>query len=581
MPEADAMEAIRVLGARQVLDRVEGGRYRFLHDKLRETAYADIPADRQPRLHRQAAESLETVYRGTSEFPRFHGNLAFHYEHAGDRPRAIEYLERASEHAAHAFADREVSDYLRSALRLDDEQGRRIDPRRRNAWRTTVGMALRGLGELEQSRSQLEQSLMESGHPVPTKSSVAVARHIVRELTLRRSLASPPVAPRASDLEAERALNAYNYVAMIAYHQSDVSAQLFCTFAALKLAPRVGPSPPAAQLYAAAGNILGFFGLRNLAWRYARLSHQIARATGQALSDGVVHQYSGHLAALLGEMDTFDAHIHHSLDVYTRIGHGRFREEALTNIGHLQGLRGQLAKAADTFREIERSGLARGDEQTTGWGMLGQARLAGLMGQTHEALRRLDEAVPRGRDDLSQMEGLGTRALTLAQLGEGVRARQDIAGILKVMEQSSKTSYTSIWAYSNALEALFHLQPTREDMSREDGALARRLIAVFRRFARVIQLARPRLQLWTGVLDAHAGSPRKARGAWTRALDGARRIGLPFDEALAHFWIGRCSTGDQRAVHLREAAEAFDRMQAAWHAAFARQLLESSTELKS
>ena len=55
--------------------------------------------------------------------------------------------------------------------------------------------------------------------------------------------------------------------------------------------------------------------------------------------------------------------------------------------------------------------------------MLGQARLGGLMGQTNEALRRLDEAVPQSRDDLSQMEGLGARALTLAQLGEDFGAR--------------------------------------------------------------------------------------------------------------------------------------------------------------
>ena len=127
MPEADAMDAIRELGARQVLDRAEGGRYRFLHDKLRETAYANIPGDRRSVVHRQAAESLEAVYGTTNEFSRFQGSLAFHYERAGDRPRAIHYLERASEHAAQVFADREVADYLTTALRLDDEQGKRIE----------------------------------------------------------------------------------------------------------------------------------------------------------------------------------------------------------------------------------------------------------------------------------------------------------------------------------------------------------------------------------------------------------------------------------------------------------------------
>ena len=367
----------------------------------------------------------------TEEFPRFQGSLAFHYERAGDRPRAIEHLEKASEHASRAFADRDVVNHLTSALRLDDEQGGRIEPQRRAAWRTAVGMALRGLGEFEDGRRQLEQSLGERGYPVPTKSGFSVARHMLRELALRRSLKSPPVAPRRSDPDAERALNAYNFVAMIAYQQSDVPAQLFCTFAALRLAPRVGPSPPAAQLYAAAGNVLGFFGLTGLAWRYAGLSHEIARATGHALSLGVVHQYSGIWPRSLETCATFDADIHQALEVYTRVGHHRFREEALTNCAHLYGLRGELARSLEAFREIERSGLARDDAQTVGWGSLGQARLMGSMGRTNEALRRFDEAVPRVRDDLSQLEGLAARALTLAQLGEHARARDDIASVLR------------------------------------------------------------------------------------------------------------------------------------------------------
>jgi tetratricopeptide (TPR) repeat protein len=576
MPEAEAMEAIRELAARQVLDRVGGGRYRFLHDQLRETAYQAIPPEECTGLHRRAAESLEAVYGQSSEFAQFHGRLAFHFERAGDAPRAIEYLEKAADGASRAFADREVADYLTSALRLDDEQGRRVEPRRRTAWRTAVGMALRGLGELEQSRAQLEQSLVERGHPVPSGSAAGTARHVLTELALRRSLASPPVAPRPSDPEAERALNAYNYVAMIAYHQSDVLGQVFCTFAALRLAPRVGPSPPAAQLYAAAGNILGYFGLRRLAWRYARLSHQIARATGQALSLGVVHQYSGHLAALLGDMETFDADIHVALEVYTRIGHHRFREEALTNCAHLYGLRGELSRSLETFREIERSGRARDDLQTTGWGLLGEARVAGLMGQTLEALRRFDEAVHKGRDDLSQLEGFAGRALTLAQAGEHVRAREDVARALSVMARSSTSSYTSVWGYSNALEALFLTYMTPGAAAPGDLVTARRLTAAFRRFARIIPLARPRLHLWVGVLEWHSGRRPKARRAWKQALDGARRIGLPIDLALAHFWIGCCTAGDQRAQHLTEAIQSCERLQAAWHAACARRLLDAT-----
>jgi tetratricopeptide (TPR) repeat protein len=342
----------------------------------------------------------------------------------------------------------------------------------------------------------------------------------------------------------------------------------------------VGPSFPAAQLYAAAGNILGFMGLRKRAWRYAALSKQIATATGQELAQGVVHQYSGHLAAFLGDMRTFDADTHRSLELYTRVGHPRFREEALTNCLHLYALRGELRRAVDTAREIERSGAARNDPQTTAWGSLGAARILGLMGHANEALERLTDAMPRSRDDLSRMEGLGALALTRAQLGDHAGAIADITSVLTVMEQSSKTSYTSIWAYSNALEAFFLGYIAGADGGRQELTLARRLMAAFRRFARIIQLARPRLLLWTGVLAWHSGHHRRARRAWTRALAGAQRIGLPLDAALTHFWAGLCTSGAESERHLSEAIPSLDTMQAGWHAAYARRLLDAGSARK-
>jgi hypothetical protein len=104
--------------------------------------------------------------------------------------------------------------------------------------------------------------------------------------------------------------------------------------------------------------------------------------------------------------------------------------------------------------------------------------------------------------------------------------------------------------------------------------MAGRVIAAFRRFARIIPLARPRLQLWSGVMDWQLTRRRRARRAWAQAVGEATRIGLPFDLALARFWIGRSTGGEEGASLLREALQALDRMPAAWHAAQARQWLE-------
>jgi eukaryotic-like serine/threonine-protein kinase len=576
MDESDAMEAIRELKGRQVLDRIDGGGYRFLHDKLRETAYSSVPEQVLPSVHRRAADALETVYGSRDDFPRYHGRLAYHYERAGDRPRAIEYLEKAADTAAQAYADRDVATYLTTALRLDAEQEHRVDLNRRTAWRTAVGMALRGLGEIEQSRATLEEALAEMGQPVATRSALAAARQVLQELVFRRSLASPPIEPRASNPTAERALNAYNYVAMIAYHQTDVPAQVFCTFAGLRLAPLVGPSAPAAQLYAAAGNILGFAGLQTLAWRYANLAKQIAQAAQHSLSTGLVHQYSGHLGAVLGDMAKFERDMMVALETYTQIGHHRFREEALTNIGHLQLLRGQYRDSYETFRDIEESAQARDDPQTRAWGALGQARLAGLLGRTEEALARLDAALGLARDDLSQLDGRATRALFLAQAGDRDCVLTAVRHALDAIERMPTTSYTNLTAYSSTLEALFLVDGAA--VHEEVARMSRRLLAAFRRFARIIRLGRPRLQLWTAVADWHQGRHRRAQRGWIAALQAARRMDLPVDLALTHFWIGRCVPGTGRTEHLHEALRAFEEMEAQWYVRESRRMLAQAPD---
>ena len=139
LPDArsGAMDAIRELGARQVLDRAEGGRYRFLHDKLRETAYANIPADHRPVLPPPGGEQPRSRVwpdRTNSHDSRGAWRSTTNAPAIGHAPSSIWSAPRSTRQA---FADREVADYLTSALRLDDEQGKRIAARARTAWRTS------------------------------------------------------------------------------------------------------------------------------------------------------------------------------------------------------------------------------------------------------------------------------------------------------------------------------------------------------------------------------------------------------------------------------------------------------------
>ena len=121
-------------------------------------------------------------------------------------------------------------------------------------------------------------------------------------------------------------------------------ARLARVSAALRLAPRTGPSTEAAHLYGSSANIIGFLGLTGLARRYGALSQRIGEAAGSPLAAGIAYQYTGHLAAFLGDLAAFEREMNVALEVYTRAGHQRFREEALTNLGYLYSLRGEIVR---------------------------------------------------------------------------------------------------------------------------------------------------------------------------------------------------------------------------------------------
>jgi tetratricopeptide (TPR) repeat protein len=582
--EREAMDAVRELLSRQVLEQMDPGRYRFVHDKLREIAYEGIAMERRPELHRIAASSLEAVFTGDDERARFYPALARHYEAAGESASAVDYLEKAADEAARVFADPDVAVYLEAALRLDEAEsgavksgavkGGAVDARRRRR-RGDLGMALRRLGRQDEARTHLEQAVRDMGQPVATGSIAATVGRAVRELVMRRSLRHAPVEPRESDPIALATTAAYNYLAMIAYHRNDVLSQVFYTFAALGLAPRTGPSPEAAHLYGSTANIVGYFGLQGLARRYGRLSHAIADAAQHPLSRGIVRQYTGHLAALLGDLASFEADMQSALEIYTAVGHVRFREEALTNLGYLYSFRGELEGSLDTFRAIEQSGRARDDVQTTSWGLVGQGRALAMLGQLEEALRLFDQAEPLVQDDLGRLDCPAMRSLVRARLGRAEEAEADARRALDIVKRSTATSYTTLWSYSGALEAVFLLW----DASGAHSAAARHrqtaaeLCAAFQRFGRMIPLARPRVELWRAAYAWRVGRRGEARRRWRRSIEGARRIGLPIDEAKAHYWTGRSIDGDERTLHLGRAIELFERTRCAPEAAEARQLL--------
>jgi serine/threonine protein kinase/tetratricopeptide (TPR) repeat protein len=101
---------------RHVLDPPEPGTVRFAHDKLREVAYAQAPAERLRELHGRTARVLERRLERHSDPARSWAVLGHHFAVGNLPEQAARYLKLAAEHAHHTFANEDAVRLYREAI---------------------------------------------------------------------------------------------------------------------------------------------------------------------------------------------------------------------------------------------------------------------------------------------------------------------------------------------------------------------------------------------------------------------------------------------------------------------------------
>ncbi len=111
----------------QIWKPLEGTRYIFQHDLVRDSAYHMQLSTELKKLHAIAAEEIEAFY-SDNLLPHY-GNIAYQYGMADIRHKAVEYYEKAGDLAKANYQNEQAITYYDNMLhRLDgDEMGRRFD----------------------------------------------------------------------------------------------------------------------------------------------------------------------------------------------------------------------------------------------------------------------------------------------------------------------------------------------------------------------------------------------------------------------------------------------------------------------
>ena len=122
--EEETVTALEELIAQGLVEEVRSGvserapTYDFSHEKLRALVYEETSLARRRLLHRRVAEVLVSSMRRHRENAALAGQIAHHYELAGNEPAAAEYYRQAGEHARNLYANAEALTHFHRALAL-------------------------------------------------------------------------------------------------------------------------------------------------------------------------------------------------------------------------------------------------------------------------------------------------------------------------------------------------------------------------------------------------------------------------------------------------------------------------------
>jgi tetratricopeptide (TPR) repeat protein len=224
--------------------------------------------------------------------------------------------------------------------------------------------------------------------------------------------------------------------------------------------------------------------------------------------------------------------------------------------------------------------------QGQAWGLLDQAESLVALGQSDEALAKLEDVKPLLHQNVGRSEeiwtyGLAAKALLqTGQLGPAREAADAAAAMSKttpptamyVMEGYAgiAETYLALWEMSRAVKP--------EEWSAEVEEHAQSATKILGAYGRVFPIGQPRYNLLAGSALWLRGNVRRAERMWRRARACAERLKMPYEEGRALYEIGRHQPlGEQRRAILTEACDRFGRLDAGYDLMLARRASEART----
>ncbi|MBB3108888.1 class 3 adenylate cyclase/tetratricopeptide (TPR) repeat protein [Paenibacillus phyllosphaerae] len=520
--------------------------YLFKHVITQEVSYNMLLHSQRKQLHLALAEWYENhVY----DLSPHYSLLAYHWSKAEHPGKSAYYLEKAGMAAQRTGAYREAARLFSELVNSPLLAPAPSDSAR---WRRMLGEAYMGIGDMAQASEQLGKALALAGRPIAASPgqfkrdlAAAAIRQIARRILPVRLFQS---SARNADELLEQA-RCYWRLAEIAFFINKPSENLYHSLHALNLAERAGASAELAQI---SGNMCvtaGIMSLHPLAKAYMKQSLSVMGQVKELSAEAWVYMDLSLYYIGIGKWPQAMHYAKQAMDIYERIGNRRYWEaSSYLMVKSVAYHRADFAASSELALAIYRSGQSSGNAQAQSWGLLAQAENALYTGHVDEALRLLQEAetlIPIGIGRIEEIRSYNLLALAYSKLGQTQVAQHYVQLGLTLMDQSSPTTYYAFDGYAALVEALLTLLAQKDrdrDLHRTQLVQAMKAL---RSFAKVFPIAYPRYYAYAGAVALQEGDSRRAQHYRKRAMQYARKIGMPHESKLVQQIASGIGLGSQ------------------------------------
>jgi DNA-binding SARP family transcriptional activator/predicted ATPase len=310
--------------------------YDFNHEKLRTLVYEETSLARRRLLHRRVAEALAPRSR---QRPHLAGQIAYHYQQAGEHEPAAEFFKQAGDQAAALYANQEALAHYRAALALG------------HPGRALLQEAIGDLHTLQGEYNQALASYQTAAALQPDPGQLSQLEHKLGKVYQR---------------QGEWALAGRHFAAAQASN-----------------------SQPQASLYADWSLTAHHAGESGRAQTLAQQAWTVAEAAGDSQAQAHAHNILGILAKSAGDLPAARYHLEQSL----ALAEPGARAAALNNLALLALAEGESGRALALAQEALALCVAQGDRHREAALRSNLADMLHAAGRSEEAMAHLKQSV--------------------------------------------------------------------------------------------------------------------------------------------------------------------------------------------